>query len=278
MELWTRNQRLLGATIALGMWGAATTALLALLPTGAPTTAAPPLPAATLSLSWAVSAPLAASPPLPQKTVLADNQTSAPEPPVQEQPSSAPQPDEPAFMRAQQNITPSAKPIAHPPQPRPKKTQRKARTTAPQFSPLSAASSASAPPESSPVDKTSALHDSPPSPPTASPLQDPSPATPLPFSPSEQPLAALCTYRTPPQYPYVARQMGAEGVVWVAVTLSPDGTIHTAVVDKNRSTTLHPALLRAALDAVRAWRCHVPPHLPSQPITLWQPFRFALTN
>lgn len=96
--------------------------------------------------------------------------------------------------------------------------------------------------------------------------------------PSSIELKVLCHHRPPPLYPFIARRMGIEGTVTVQVTLDAQGTIVAAEIDPPRSTTRHPALTAAALDAVRQWRCTLPTAWRVGTVTVWQPFRFQLTG
>jgi protein TonB len=95
-------------------------------------------------------------------------------------------------------------------------------------------------------------------PPAAGPLGDASEAASPP--PAEQRAALPLIPATPvgaaagnrkPDYPPVARSRHLEGRVVLRVSVSPAGTAMTVVV---ASSSGHPVLDQAALDAVEAWR------------------------
>ncbi|HNQ48588.1 MAG TPA: TonB family protein [Hydrogenophilus thermoluteolus] len=123
-----------------------------------------------------------------------------------------------------------------------------------------------------------ATHGNDPAAAAAAPLAAPSPAAPAPTppEPANAELKVFCTHRPPPPYPLVARRLGIEGVVTLRVTLTGAGTIVAAEIDRERSSTDHPALTAAALKAVRQWRCALPRASQDRTVTVWQPFRFQL--
>jgi protein TonB len=55
--------------------------------------------------------------------------------------------------------------------------------------------------------------------------------------------------RKEPEYPLLARQMGAKGTVELIATIGPDGAVKAVKVIKG-----HPLLIKAAQDAVMQWR------------------------
>ncbi|MFZ5654400.1 MAG: energy transducer TonB family protein [Pseudomonadota bacterium] len=81
-----------------------------------------------------------------------------------------------------------------------------------------------------------------------------SPAAPAPAAapPAVPDLAVQCPHRPPPRYPPAARRLGQEGVVELLVALSASGAVTgVAVVESSGA----PSLDRAAVAAVRGWRC-----------------------
>lgn len=81
-----------------------------------------------------------------------------------------------------------------------------------------------------------------PSPPPVAPTEPAPPAPAVEVMPGENP---------PPDYPWVARRRGLEGVVAVSVVVDVAGAVTTASVVR---TSRHEVLDAAALRAVRAWR------------------------
>ena len=71
----------------------------------------------------------------------------------------------------------------------------------------------------------------------------------------EPELALYCPHRPPPRYPAMARRLGQEGVVELRVALSATGTVTEVRVIQSSGW---PGLDRAAVAAVRGWRCHAP--------------------
>jgi protein TonB len=100
----------------------------------------------------------------------------------------------------------------------------------------------------------------------------PAPAAPAPSSrPASQPgvsgsnpggqiQAAQLIFRKEPDYPLLARQMGAKGTVELIATIGTDGTVKSVKVVKG-----HPLLAKAAQDAVMQWR-YRPTLLNGQPV------------
>ena len=65
--------------------------------------------------------------------------------------------------------------------------------------------------------------------------------------------AKIWTYTPVPEYPAHERLMKSEGVVYIRVTIGPDGGVASAEVVKSCG---YPNLDKAALEAVRKWRSH----------------------
>ena len=82
-------------------------------------------------------------------------------------------------------------------------------------------------------------------------LQPTAPAAPTP--PPD--LAVYCPDRTAPAYPSAARRRGLEGTVVLQVTLGVSGRVQAASVERSSGIAM---LDRAALAAVRRWRCQPP--------------------
>lgn len=87
-------------------------------------------------------------------------------------------------------------------------------------------------------------------------------------------LAAVCSLRTPPEYPFVSRRLGEQGTVVLQVELDEQGLVAAARV---LSSSGHVRLDDAALAAVRHWRC-TPSQRDNQPLrsVAQQPFEFVL--
>jgi TonB family protein len=102
-------------------------------------------------------------------------------------------------------------------------------------------------------------------PPAATPAP-PRPSTPAPVRATENLSAggqiqpAQLISRKEPEYPLLARQMGAKGTVELIATIGTDGTVKAVKVVKG-----HPLLVNAAKDAVMQWR-YRPTLLNGQPV------------
>ena len=102
-------------------------------------------------------------------------------------------------------------------------------------------------------------------PPAATPAP-PRPSTPAPVRATEnlpaggQIQPAQLISRKEPEYPLLARQMGAKGTVELIATIGTDGTVKAVKVVKG-----HPLLVNAAKDAVMQWR-YRPTLLNGQPV------------
>ena len=59
---------------------------------------------------------------------------------------------------------------------------------------------------------------------------------------------AILTYKKDPEYPKLARQTGARGIVKLTATVGKDGRVKTVKVVSG-----HPMLQAAAIDAVKQW-------------------------
>lgn len=107
---------------------------------------------------------------------------------------------------------------------------------------------------------------------SAAPPSDAPPAAAVP--PLEPELAVRCPHRPPPVYPDAARRFGQEGVVELLVELSATGAVTQVTVTRSSGSS---ALDRAALDAVRKWRCE-PARVSgvAVPATASQRIRFSL--
>lgn len=102
-------------------------------------------------------------------------------------------------------------------------------------------------------------------------------ATPRPVAvapPPEPDLAVQCAHRPPPDYPAAARRLGQEGVVELRVELSATGAVTELAVARSSGSS---GLDRAALAAVRGWRC-APARIGgvAAPSTARQRIRFSL--
>ncbi|MBI3771894.1 MAG: energy transducer TonB [Gammaproteobacteria bacterium] len=87
-------------------------------------------------------------------------------------------------------------------------------------------------------------------------------------------LAAVCSERVPPVYPWRAKKMGLQGRVVLQVGLDDVGRITQAAVHQSSGVTL---LDEAALAAVQQWRCQ--PAMSNGravPAVALQPFNFTL--
>jgi len=71
---------------------------------------------------------------------------------------------------------------------------------------------------------------------------------------------AQVVYKKAPEYPMMARQMGAKGDVVLTATVGPDGKVKSVKVVKG-----HPLLVKAATDAVMQW-IYRPTLLNGQPV------------
>ena len=80
----------------------------------------------------------------------------------------------------------------------------------------------------------------------------------------------------PPVYPSLSRRMGEEGRVMLRVHVSEQGT---ATQVQLRTSSKHPRLDEAALEAVRRWR-FVPARRGDQPVAAWVivPISFSLRS
>jgi periplasmic protein TonB len=87
-------------------------------------------------------------------------------------------------------------------------------------------------------------------------------------------LAVACPVRPPASYPEASRRAGDTGVVIVRVELSEAGRVDRATI---AASSGHAELDRAALEAVRGWRC-APPKRSGQAVRAIaeQPFNFSL--
>lgn len=65
--------------------------------------------------------------------------------------------------------------------------------------------------------------------------------------------ARIWTYAPFPEYPAHERLMKSEGIVYIKVTIGPDGGVALAEVVKSSG---YPNLDKAALEAIRKWRAH----------------------
>jgi protein TonB len=76
-----------------------------------------------------------------------------------------------------------------------------------------------------------------------------------------------------PDYPQVARIIGAEGTVWVRIWVSKEGRVRKAVIAKSENEVFD----ESALQAARQW-LFVPAVMNSGPVAVWMtiPFRFTL--
>jgi periplasmic protein TonB len=104
-------------------------------------------------------------------------------------------------------------------------------------------------------------------PPPAAPAPAPARTTPPPAAASAasaaaggQIQAAQLISRKEPDYPLLARQMGAKGTVELLATIGTDGNVKSVKVVKG-----HPLLVKAAQDAVMQWR-YRPTLLNGQPV------------
>lgn len=310
MTAWHNRQRTAGALLSLSLVGGAALSAGALAPT--PTPLAPPR-AVTLSVGW-VTAP--APGPTTESAVTNQNGASAASRPASEPtPEPAPEPTATPASEPMPNAAPEpvaktqvAAPLTPNTFPKPanrrERPPRKEQPARPVEQPVvarqtsSIATSALVPPipskKAPPADAetaaeptpsatleahpAAATHGNDPAAAAAAPLAAPSPAAPAPTppEPANAELKVFCTHRPPPPYPLVARRLGIEGVVTLRVTLTGAGTIVAAEIDRERSSTDHPALTAAALKAVRQWRCALPRAFQDRTVTVWQPFRFQL--
>ena len=87
-------------------------------------------------------------------------------------------------------------------------------------------------------------------------------------------LALSCPGRVPPAYPALSRRLGEEGKTVLRVELDAQGAVTAAKV---ASSSGHPRLDQAALDAVQQWRC-TPARRDGHAVraVAMQPFRFVL--
>ena len=109
------------------------------------------------------------------------------------------------------------------------------------FASLPGAPAAPPPPAPAPAKSTT------PAPATTAPAASPASAKLDPSGGQIQP-AQLIT-RKEPEYPLLARQMGAKGTVELIATIGADGAVKSVKVVKG-----HPLLIKAAQDAVMQWR------------------------
>ena len=86
------------------------------------------------------------------------------------------------------------------------------------------------------------------------------PASPANANPGGQITPAEPVYKKAPEYPKVARQIGASGVVEVEAMIGTDGRVKNAKVLKG-----NPMLQKAAIDAVNEWR-YKPALLNGKPV------------
>jgi protein TonB len=96
------------------------------------------------------------------------------------------------------------------------------------------------------------------------------------FEASELDDAPRAIIRTPPQYPYRARQRRIEGSVWVRFLVSVDGTVsQISVVDAQPPGVFE----QAVIDAVSRWRFE-PGRLAGETVAAWvvAPITFDLSG
>jgi protein TonB len=87
-------------------------------------------------------------------------------------------------------------------------------------------------------------------------------------------LSVVCHHRPAPAYPPLSRRLEETGEVLLRVELNEDGSVAAARIERSSG---HQRLDDAALTAVRAWRCSVPPAFGrSVRAVALQPFRFVL--
>ncbi|WP_217126503.1 energy transducer TonB [Hydrogenophilus thiooxidans] len=279
MTAWHNRQRTTGALLSLSLVGGAALFAGALAPTTPPVV---PSPAATLAVGWVVAPkPEAASEPVakPQGAALPLPNTLSQPDPDRKRPLSKEQvarrTEKPVAARQPPSIAPFAAPT--PPAPRKKALPAAVETAAAEPTPSNTfeETHAAAPPGH---DRAAAERAVAPPAATAPAASAPAALASSPLSPelAKSELKVFCPHRPPPLYPLVARRLGVEGVITLRVTLTGAGTIVAAEVDPERSTTDHPALTSAALEAVRQWRCALPGSSQDRTVTVWQPFRFQL--
>lgn len=105
------------------------------------------------------------------------------------------------------------------------------------------------------------------------PANRPHRVAPLPAVPPPD-LAVHCPNRPAPAYPPAARRAGHEGSVLLQVTLGPSGRIAGVSIEQSSGAA---TLDRAAVAAVRRWRCRAPQTGgPAQRAVLRQRIDFAL--